>query len=152
MSSKIKYILVGSVVAGAAIGAGAAAVVRYVRGRAKRVLKRKTRRVMTDVLKMRAEDFMPGGVLGRSVFRSRIEKLDYEQLVALFALVEVGYFIKVSGIDPLHPNKKQIKAAAEKYLLEERLAPATRERLLDELDTSDAYDALNAAFKVLMAQ
>ena len=152
MRTTTKYAIVGGVVAGVAVTAGAVALVRIIRKRTKRLIKRKTRRVMTDVLQMRGEDFVPGGKVGKSVFRTHIDKLDDKQLVALFALVEVGYFIRASGINPLNPSKAQIKDAAQKYLLEERQAPQTREGLLSRLDTSDAFDALTAAYKVLVEQ
>ena len=147
---RTRVVIIGAAAAGIAIGVGASAVVRAVRNRKRHVINRRTRRVMADVLQMRGEDFVPGGELGMSVFRRRIDKLDDKQLAAMFALVEVGYFIKASGIDPLHPSKAQAKAAVDKYLLEELQAPKTREGLLAELDTSDAFDALTAAFKVLV--
>lgn len=152
MKIRTRVVVAGVVVAGIAIGAGVSAVVKAVRNRKRRIISRRTRKIMADVLKMRGEDFVPGGELGMSVFRKRIDKLDDKQLAVMFALVEVGYFIKASGINPLHPSKAQIKAAADKYLLEEMQAPKTREGLLNALDTSDSYDALNAAFKVLIEQ
>lgn len=152
MRLKTKCIIAGSVTVGVLAAAGTVALVRFVRRQAKRVLKRKTRRVMSDILKMRGEDFVPGGELGMSLFRQRIDKLEYDQLVALFALVQVGYFIKASGINPMHPSKSQVEEAAKKYIMKEHSAPNTRAGLLEELDTSDAYDALSAAFSVLMAQ
>ncbi len=153
MRIKRSYLVIGGIVTGVVLTVGVSvAVVRAVRKHTKRILKRKTRRAMADILQMRGEDFVPGGELGKSLYRSHIEKLDDRQLTALFALVEVGYFIKASGINPLHPSKEQIKAAAEKYLFEERRAPATRDGLLNELDTSDAYDALNSAYKVFVTE
>ncbi|MBR3157692.1 MAG: hypothetical protein IKF14_01190 [Atopobiaceae bacterium] len=149
MRIRTRYVAIGAAAVGIAVGVGVSAVVRAVRRRRKRVLNRAMRRVMTDILQMRGEDFVPGGEVGKSVFRNRIDQLDDKQLAALFALVEVGYFIKASGIDPLHPSKEQVKDAIEKFALEERRAPETRDGLLAELDTSDAFAALTAAFRVL---
>ena len=152
MRIRTRYLLVGAAAAGVAVSLGTMAIVRAVVEHRKRVLNRKMRRIMTEVLALRGEDFIPGGDLGMSVFRNRIERLNDKQLAALFAIVQVGYFIKASGIDPFRPTKEQIKSAVEKYLFEERFAPDTRGELLGELDTSDSYAALSSAFKVLTMQ
>ena len=149
---KKKGVIVGGVVTGVAVAVAVTVLVRFLKKRAKSVIKRKTRRMMIDVLKMRGEDFIPGGKLGMSVFRNRIDKLEYDQLVALYAIVEVGYFIKASIINPQHPSKAQVEEAAKKYLAKERTAPSTRAALLEKLDTSDAHDAIAAAFNVLVSR
>lgn len=147
MKLKTKAIIVGA--AGIATVAGVAFVVRAVKRRARKVLDRKLRKSLMEIVKMRGEDFVPGGNLGQSLFRRYIDKLDNKHLVALCALVQVGYFIKVSEIDPRHPSKEQIAQAVNKFMVEERLAPLGREDLLTALDTSDARDALVNAFGVL---
>lgn len=140
-------VIIATAVGAAALGA--AVTVTLVKRRARRVLNRKLRRTLSDIVKMRGEDFIPGGKLGKSLFRRYIDNLDNKQLVALCALVQVGYFVKVSGIDPMHATKEQVKQAVAKYMVEERLAPLGREELLLALDTSDAHDALTRAFGVL---
>ncbi len=149
MRIRTRYVAIGAATFGLAVGIGVSAVLRAVRKRRRQVLNRKMRRVMADILQMRGEDFVSGGELGKSVFRHRIDQLDDKQLAALFALVEVGYFIKASGIDPLHPSKEQVKDAIEKFALEKCRAPQTRDGLLAELDTSDSFAALTEAFGVL---
>lgn len=149
MRIRMRYVAVGAAAAGVVATISVHAIIRAIRKHHKRVLNRKMRRIMTDVLAMRGEDFIPGGELGMSLFRSRIDRLDDKQLAALFALVQVGFFVKASGIDPLHPTKEQIKSAVEKYLFEERFAPDSRNKLLGELDTSDSYAALSTAFHIL---
>lgn len=149
MKLKTKVIIAGSVFVGVACVAGVVTVVRRVRSRAKRVLNKGMRSLTMDILRMRAEDFVPGGEEGASAFRQLIERLDDRQLVSLAALVQVGYFIKVSGIDPLHPSKDEVVRAVRKFFVEERAALASRNELLQALDSTDVPDALSAAFNVL---
>lgn len=153
MVIKNKYVVVGAIMAGAAAAVGVRAIVRAVRRRKEQVIPSNVRKLMVELMKLQGEDYLPqkapGGGLGKSIFFKRIEKLDDKQLMALFAVVEVGYFLKASGIDPLHPTKEQLKQSAAKYSAELRGAPTDRAALLGELDTTDAHDALAAAFNVL---
>ena len=144
-----KSIIVGGAVGVAVVVAGTVVIVKAVKHRVRRVLDRKMHAIMADVLTMKVEDFIPLSDGSASVFRRYIDGLDNKRLAALCALVQVGYHIKVSGISPVRPSRQQVLRAVEKFFLEERLAPKTRVELLDKLDTSDAYDALVAAFGVL---
>lgn len=149
MKLKTKVLIAGTVGAVAVVGVGTVAVVKAVKRRARRVLNRKLRRHLEDIIHMRAEDFIPGGTAGKSMFILFAEKLDNKQLAALCALVQVGYFIKVSKIDPTRATIADIKQTANKYRIEERLAPSTREGMLEALNSSDIRDALIAAYSVL---
>lgn len=146
------YVVAAVAVAGA-VAVGALAVRRELKRRRNRVISREVRKLMLELIELQGSDFVPqkapGGGLGKSVFFRRIEKLDDRQLMAVFAIVEVGYFLKASGIDPLHPTKDQLKQAAQKFGIEFASAPKDRAALLGQLDTTDAHDALAAAFRVL---
>lgn len=145
MRLRTKIVVIGATTAAVVAGV---AVARVVRRRRKRVLDRKMRKVMADLIELRGEDFVAGEV-GKSLFRTHIDKLSTPQLAVLCALVEVGYFIKVSGIDPLHPDRNQITQAVRKYLSEYDAVPVVRDELLSQLDSSDSRDALISAFRVL---
>lgn len=147
MKLKTKVILVGA--AGVAVIAGARYIVKVVKRHTKRVLDRKMRNALRDIVQMHANDFVSDEGLGRSLFMRYVDKLDTSQLIKLCALVQVGYFIKVSQINPLSASKEEVRRAVDKFLVEERLAPTDREGLLEALDTSDAQDALVAAFYVV---
>ena len=152
MAIKKRVIVVGAI---ACVSASAAtiALVRAIRRRRRRILKPEVRKLMCELVKLQGEDFipqtLPGGGLGKSIFFKRIERLDDKQLMALFAVVEVGYFLKASGIDPLHPTKEQVQQALNKFSVELSGAPKDRAALLGQLDTTDVHDALSAAFHVL---
>ena len=147
MKLKTKVILVGA--AGVAVIAGTRYIVKVIKRRTKRVLDRKMRNALRDIVQMHANDFVSDQELGRSLFMRYVDKLDTPQLIKLCALVQVGYFIKVSQINPLSASKEEVRRAVDKFLVEERLAPTDREGLLEALDTSDAQDALVAAFYVV---
>lgn len=147
MKLKTKVLVAGA--AGLVVVAGVVVVVKAVRRRTKRVLNSKIRRVLADVVQMDAEDFASADGVAQSLFMRRIEKLDTKQLMLLSALVQVGYFIKVSNIDPLHASKEEVEQAVNKFLIEERLTPLTRGDLLQSLDSTDSHAALKAAFGVL---
>lgn len=147
MKLKTKVMIAGTT--GLVIASGVIIAVRIVKRRVRRVINRKLRRALEEIAKMGNEDFMPGGMLGQSLFRRYIEKLDNRQLITLCALVQVGHHLKMEGVDPLHPSKSQIQKAVEKFHIEERLAPLTRTDLLDALDSIDVREALVCAFNVL---
>lgn len=147
MKLKTKVILVGA--AGVAVIAGTGFIIKAIKRRTKRVLDRKMRKALRDIVQMHADDFASGEGLGKSLFMHYVDKLETPQLIKLCALVQVGYFIKVSQINPLNASKDEVKRAIDKFLVEERLTPTDREGLLEALDTSDAQDALVAAFYVL---
>lgn len=148
-----KRLIVAGAIACISASAGAIALARAIRRRRKRVLKPEIRKLMLELVKLQGDDFvpqrLPGGGLGKSIFFKRIERLDDKQLMVLFAIVEVGYFLKASGIDPLHPTQGQIEQAAHKFTVELAGAPKDRSALLGVLDTTDAHDALKASFTVL---
>ena len=147
MRLKTKLIIAG--VAAAGIGAGTVAVVCAVKRRAKRILNHDVRTALNKSVRMKVEDYIPGGAVGKSLFRRYLESLSNGQLIALCALMQVGHFVKVSGINSFHPTKAQIARAAGKYMLERHLAPTARGEMLNALDTTDAFDALRAAYRVL---
>lgn len=147
MRIRTKVVVIG--VAGVVVVAGVAVAVRQVVRRSKRAIKGKVRRVLEDVMTMSPEDFSSPDGLGQSLFMHRVEQLDTKHLVALNALMQVGHFIKVSGINPMHTSKEEVSRALNKYIVEQSLAPLVREELVESLDTSDAYDALHAAYHVL---
>ena len=147
MKLKTKAIIIGT--AGALVVTGAIAIAQAVKRHAKRVLNRKIRKVLDEIVVMRAEDFIPGGDKNKSLFIEFASHLDNTQLAILCTLVQVGYFIKVSNIDPLHPSKADIQQAISKFRIEERLVPSTRPGLLSALDSTDTREALITAFRVL---
>ena len=147
MRLKTKLIVAGVVVAG--VSAGVAVMTYMVKRRAKRILEQEVRTALNKAVSMKVEDYIPGGAMGKSLFRRYLESLSNGQLVALCALMQVGHFVKVSGINSFHPTKEQIAKAAGKYLLERHLAPKVRDEMLNALDTTDAFDALRAASRVL---
>jgi hypothetical protein len=146
---KLKTTIILTGVAVVSVGVGGAVATIYAKRRAKRILEREVLKALEKVVRMRAEDYMPSGALGQSVFRRFLDGLSDRQLIAFCALMEVGHFAKVSGINTFHPTKEQIAAAAGKYMLEKHLAPRGRADLLSKLDTSDAFDALGAAYRML---
>ena len=149
MKLKTKAIIVGAVGIGVVVVAGTAAAIRAIKRRSRSVLDRKIRTALADIVRMHSKDFVSADGEEKSLFMHYIDKLDNKQLVALCALVQVGYFIKVSGIDPLHASKEEVEKAARKFLVEERLAPITRTELLSSLDSTDTHDALSTAYGVL---
>ena len=149
MKLKTKAIIVGAVGIGVAVVIGATAAIKAIKKHSKRVLDRKVKTTLADIVRMHSNDFIAAEGESESLFMHYIDKLDNKQLIALCALVQVGYFIKVSGIDPLHASKEDIEKAARKFLIEERLAPITRNELLSSLNSTDTHDALSAAYGVL---
>lgn len=149
MKLKTKVLIAGTVGAIAIVSVGTVCAIKAIKRRAKRVIDRKLRKHLEEIIHMRAEDFIPGGDKGKSAFIVFAEKLDNKHLAALCALVQVGYFIKMSKINPARATIADIKQAANKYRIEERLAPSTRESMLDALNSSDIQDALILAYDVL---
>lgn len=145
--------VVAGVVAVVAAAVAAKAIERAVRRRRNRILPRDVRKLMLELVELQGEDFipqkLPGGGIGKSVFMKRIERVDDKQLMAIFALVEVGYFLKASGLDVKSLTKDDLKRVAKKFKIELSGAPKDRAALLGDLDTTDAYDALKAAFAAL---
>ena len=152
MVIKKSYVVAGVAVA-AGVAVGVHAIVRAVRRYRNRVLPKDVRKLMIELMELEGEDFAPskapGGGLGKSLFIRKIEKCDDRQLMAIFAIVEVGYFLKASGIDPARISKEQLKQITQKFAVEQEGAPKDRASLLGVLDTTDAHDALKAAFMVL---
>lgn len=148
---KKSHVVAGVVVVTATVAG--VAIYRAVQRRRKRILPRDVRKLMLELMEMQGEDFLPqklpGGGIGKSLFIKRIERVDDRKLMAIFALMEVGYFLKASGIDVRNLTKDDIKRAVQKFKVELKGAPTDRAALLGELDTSDAYDALKAAFAAL---
>ena len=148
---KKSYVVAGAVVVSTTVAA--VAIVRVVRRRRNRILPQGVRKLMIELMEMQGEDFLPqklpGGGIGKSLFIKRIERVDDRKLMAIFALVEVGYFLKASGIDVRNLSKDDLRRVSQKFKVELRGAPRDRAALIGELDTSDAYDALRAAFAAL---
>lgn len=152
---KKSYIVAGVVAAGAAV-VGAYFVKKKIeekRRKKRQIIPDDVRTLMFDLMKLEVEDYAPktlqSGGLGKSQFIRTIEKMSDRQLMALFSIVQVGYFLKASGIDPFHASQEQIKQAARKFDSELASAPTNRAVLLGELDTTDVFDALKAAYSVL---
>jgi hypothetical protein len=148
---KKNYVVAGAVVVSATVAT--VAIVRAVKRRRNRILPRGVRKLMIELMGLQGEDFLPqrlpGGGIGKSLFIKRIERVDDRKLMAIFALMEVGYFLKASGIDPTSLTKDDLRRVASKFRVELAGAPKDRAALIGELDTSDAYDALRAAYAVL---
>ena len=148
---KKNYVVAGAVVVTATVAT--VAIVRAVKRRHKRILPRGVRKLMIELMSLQGEDFLPqklpGGTIGKSLFIKRIEREDDRKLMVIFALMEVGYYLKASGIDPASLAKDDLKRVARKFKVELSGAPKDRAALIGELDTSDAYDALKAAYAVL---
>lgn len=151
-----KAYVVAGFMAASVVAAGVGIAIRAYKRRRRRVIPMDVRKHMVELMKLQGEDFLPqrapGGGLGKSVFMRYIERLDDRRLMELFAIVEVGYFLKASGINPLHPTKEQVRQAGEKFHVELAGAPRDRAVLLGQLDTTDAHDALVAAFQTLEAK
>lgn len=147
MKFTTKLMLIGA--AGVGVVAGTVVTAIALRRRAKRVLDRKLRKALNEIVQMRAEDFVPGGFWGVSAFMRRVDQLNNKQLAALCALVEVGHFIKLANIDPFNATEADIQQAASKFSIEQRVAPRTRGELLSKLNADDVHEALKAAYNVL---
>ena len=148
---KKNYVVAGAVVVSATVAT--VAIVRAVKRRRNRILPRGVRKLMIELMGLQGEDFLPqrlpGGGIGKSLFIKRVERVDDRKLMAIFALMEVGYFLKASGIDATSLTKDDLGRVAHKFKVELAGAPKDRAALMGELDTSDAYDALKAAYAVL---
>ena len=150
----------GFIVAGV-VTLGAAAVGAYIvkkkiekrRKKSRRILPDDVREMMSELIKLEVEDYVPtklaSGGLGKSLFIRTIEKGTDKQLMALFAIVQVGYFMKASGINPQSVTEDQANQVASKFASELAGAPTNRAALLGELDSTDSYDAIKAAYKGL---
>lgn len=140
----------------AAILIGVAVVVHVAKKRKKRrrsrVLPKGVRKTMTQIVQSRGEDLVTMSDRSEALLMNRIDKLDDKRLLALVALVQVGHFVKKTGIDPLHPNSEDIKRAAKEYVAAELAAPKSRFDLvgkLKEADPAEVRDALGAGYGVL---
>ena len=156
----MKLLKKGFIVAGV-VTLGVAAVGAFIvkkkiekrRKKSRRIIPDDVREMMSELMKLEVEDYVPtklaSGGLGKSLFIRTIEKGTDKQLMALFAIVQVGYFMKASSINPNTVTEEQTKQVATKFMSELAAAPTDRAVLLGELDTTDSYDALKAACGVL---
>jgi uncharacterized protein YneF (UPF0154 family) len=157
MSGLLKkgFIVAGVVTLGAA-AIGAYFVKKKIKKRRKKsrhIIPDDVREMMSELMKLEVEDYVPtklaSGGLGKSLFIRTIEKGTDKQLMALFAIVQVGYFMKASGINPQAITEDQSNQVVSKFSSELAGAPTNRAALLGELDTTDSFDALKAAYKGL---
>ena len=151
-----KGFIVASVVTLGAAAVGAYIVKKKIekrRRKSRRILPDDVREMMSELIKLEVEDYVPtklaSGGLGKSLFIRTIEKGTDKQLMALFAIVQVGYFMKASGINPQSVTGDQANQVAAKFASELAGAPTNRAALLGELDSTDSYDAIKAAYKGL---
>jgi hypothetical protein len=111
---KKSYVVAGAVVVSATVAG--VAIVRAVKRRRNRILPRGVRKLMIELMDLQGEDFLPqrlpGGGIGKSLFIKRVERVDDRKLMAIFALMEVGYFLKASGIDATSLTKDDLKRVA----------------------------------------
>jgi uncharacterized protein YneF (UPF0154 family) len=150
------FIVAGVVTLGAA-AIGAYYVKKKIEERRKknrRIIPDDVRDMMGELMKLEVKDYVPtklaSGGLGKSLFIRTIEKGTDKQLMALFAIVQVGYFMKASSINPSSITDDQSRQVASKFSSELAAAPSDRATLLGELDSTDTFDALKAAYKGLV--
>ncbi|MDO4538366.1 MAG: hypothetical protein Q4B54_09420 [Coriobacteriales bacterium] len=152
---RIKRLAIGAAAITVVSVAGTVIVIKSIRKwrqRKKTVLANNVRAAMTDLLKLRSEDFLARDGVGQSLFMQHVNSLDDKKLIALFALVQVGHFVRTEHIDVLHPNAAQIAEAARHYLQYELNAPTGREEIvhrLQEEGPGNLKDALSAGLSIV---
>lgn len=116
-------------VAGVAVVTTSIVVVHKIRRRRSHFLPAATRRVLEQLVSDRSDHVAHGGI-GGSLFEHTLGRLTDKQLIAVFAAVSAGNFIRQSGFDPLHPDPEAFAEAAHAYTKAELAAPSTREAIL----------------------
>lgn len=133
---------------------GAVVVVHKIRRRRSHFLPKATRKVLEELVGMDAEGLVTTGVGGKveSAFEHRLGRLTDKQLIAVYAAVHVGSFIKHSDLNPLHPDPAAFAQAVHEYTKAELAAPETRKALLTALSDMGPIivkTALRAALDML---
>ena len=78
------------------------------------VVPAQTREQVEELLRLRGEDFVPEGI-GTSLYQRRLGKMSDKELLALFALTQVGAYAREHGVDPLHPSDEAKAEAARLF-------------------------------------
>ena len=124
-------------VCGLVIVVAAAVVINAVKNRRKkRIIPRKVRRDIIEVLEAAGAEVNHTGKVGESVMRHKLENMSDKQLISIYAAMKVAKKAKGAGFDPVGATVDQIAHLSSRFDKATN-EPETRENILEKLFSLD---------------